>query len=109
MAEPKTPDDDALQFAFETEVIEWRGPAPFFYAPAPPDVAAELRAVMRAVTYGWGMIPVEALANGVGFTTALFPKDDTYLLPLKVAVRRKAAITAGDRIAVTLTLAARRR
>ena len=104
-----TADPDApIQFAFDTEIIEWRGPAPFFYAPAPPDVAAELRALMRAVTYGWGMIPVEALANGVAFTTALFPKDDTYLLPLKAAVRRKAAITVGDRIAVQLTLAVRR-
>ncbi|MGA0601412.1 DUF1905 domain-containing protein [Caulobacter sp. KR2-114] len=103
------PDDpDPIRIAFETEVIEWRGPAPFFYAPAPPDVAAELRAVMRAVTYGWGMIPVEAQANGVAFTTALFPKDDTYLLPLKAAVRRQAAITAGDHVAVQLTLAARR-
>ena len=105
-----TPDEDApVQFSFETEVIEWRGPAPFFYAPAPPEVAAELRALMRAVTYGWGMIPVQALANGTAFTTALFPKDDTYLLPLKVAVRRKADITVGDRIAVQLTLAVRRR
>lgn len=102
------PDDALIQFDFDTEVIEWRGPAPFFYAPAPPDVAAELKTLMRAVTYGWGMIPVEALANGVAFTTALFPKDDTYLLPLKAVVRRKADITVGDRIAVRLTLAARR-
>ena len=41
------------------------------------------------------------------FTTALFPKDGTYLLPLKVAVRRKINVTAGDTVAVAMTVAAK--
>ena len=69
----------------------------------------ELRSVARAVTYGWGMISVEAMVGGVAFTTSLFPKDATYLLPLKDAVRRKAGVTAGDRIAVEMTIQAERR
>lgn len=91
-------------FAFESEVIYWRGPSPFFYAPLPADQAAEIRRLARAVTYGWGMIPVDATVGGVAFYTALFPKDETYLLPLKAAVRRKADITAGDVVAVEMTL-----
>lgn len=93
-----------LQFTYEATVIEWRGPAPFFFAPIPPRVAAELRQVSRLVTYGWGMIPVEVTIAGVVFQTSLFPKDDTYLLPLKAAVRRKGAITAGDAIFVDMTI-----
>ncbi|MDF2901590.1 MAG: hypothetical protein K0Q62_1649, partial [Phenylobacterium sp.] len=38
------------------------------------------------------------------FTTSLFPKPDTFLLPLKDAVRRKANITAGDHVMVELTV-----
>ena len=56
------------------------------------------------MTYGWGVIPVEATIGGVTFKTSLFPKDGTYLLPVKAAVRRKAEITAGDTIAVEMTL-----
>jgi hypothetical protein len=97
-------DDDALTFSFETTVIYWRGPSPFFYAPVPEPHATALREVSGRVTYGWGMIPVKAEVAGVGFTTALFPKDDTYLLPLKVVVRRKAEITAGDVISVDMTI-----
>jgi hypothetical protein len=93
-----------VQFAFEAPVVYWRGPAPFFFAPVPADCAAELRQVSRHVTYGWGMIPVEATIEGVVFRTALFPKDDTYFLPLKAAVRRKGNITAGDTIAVEMTI-----
>jgi hypothetical protein len=97
-----------MQFRFEATVIDWRGPSPFFFAPVPQDLAEELRQVARVVTYGWGMIPVEAAIGGVAFKTSLFPKDDTYLLPIKVAVRRKAGVTAGDRIAVEMAIGAQR-
>jgi hypothetical protein len=64
----------------------------------------ELRQVAKVVTYGWGMIPVDATIGEVAFTTSLFPKDDTYLLPIKAVVRRRADITAGDAITVELTI-----
>jgi hypothetical protein len=40
----------------------------------------------------------------VAFTTSLFPKDGGYLLPLKDAVRRKSGVTAGDAVAIEMTL-----
>jgi hypothetical protein len=92
------------RFSFETRVIYWRGPSPFFYAPTPAEYADEIRRVAKAVTYGWGMIPVEARIGGVAFTTSLFPKDETYLLPLKDAVRRQTNVTAGDVITVDMTI-----
>lgn len=93
-----------VRFAFQTTLIEWRGPAPYVYAPIPLEHAEELRRVAKLVSYGWGVIPVEATIAGVRFTTSLFPKGETYLLPLKVAVRRSANITVGDRIAVAMTV-----
>ncbi|HWA62885.1 MAG TPA: DUF1905 domain-containing protein, partial [Caulobacteraceae bacterium] len=94
-------DDDApTRFSFESEIIYWRGPSPFFFAPVPEPELTRLRPVARAATYGWGCVPVEAEIGGVRFTTSLFPKDDGYLLPIKVAVRRKTSVTAGDRVAI---------
>jgi hypothetical protein len=103
------PDEPLLQFAFDAEVIHWRGPSPYFFAPLPAHEAAEVRRVSRAVTYGWGVIPVEAVVGGVDFTTSLFPKDDGYLLPLKDAVRRKAEVTAGDTVGVAMIIRPPRR
>jgi hypothetical protein len=91
-------------FSFESTVIYWRGPSPFFYAPVPAPQSDAIRQVAKFVTYGWGVIPVEATVGGVTFTTSLFPKDGAYLLPLKDAVRKKASVTAGDTIAVEMTL-----
>jgi hypothetical protein len=96
--------ESLVQLSFETRVIYWRGPAPFFFAPTPPAFAEELRRVAKVVSYGWGMVPVEATIGGFVFKTSLFPKDETYLLPLKAAVRRKTSVTAGDLIAVDLTI-----
>ena len=91
------------QFSFETQIIEWRGPSPFFYAPIPAQHVEELRRLVKIVSYGWGVAPVEAQIGDVAFKTSLFPKDGGYLLPLKDAVRRQANVTAGDVIAVDLT------
>lgn len=97
-----------MQFAFDAQIIHWRGPAPYFYAPVPHAQAEEIRAASKLVSYGWGVIPVEAVVGGVSFTTSLFPRDGTYLLPLKDAVRKPTGITAGDVIHVVMTLKPRR-
>jgi hypothetical protein len=92
------------QFHFEAEVIHWRGPAPFYFARIPAEISAEIGAFKKSLTYGWGVIPVEAVIDGVRFSTSLFPKDGGYLLPLKDAVRRKIAVPATGSVAVDLTL-----
>ncbi len=96
------------QFQFDATVIYWRGPAPFFYAPVPQAEAEEIRRASRLVSYGWGVIPVEVKVGGTAFTTSLFPKDGTYLVPLKAAVRKAEAITVDDVIRIELTLQPRR-
>jgi hypothetical protein len=97
-----------MEFSFDAEIIHWRGPAPYFYAPVPLDQAESIRSAAKLVSYGWGVIPVEATVRGVTFTTSLFPRDGTYLLPLKDAVRKPTGITAGDTIHVEMTLKPRR-
>lgn len=98
-----------VRFKFVTKIIEWRGPAPYFYAPIPPGQVEELRRVAKFVSYGWGCVPVEAKIGDVAFTTSLFPKADTYLLPIKTAVRRKINVTAGDTVSVLMTIGGKQR
>ena len=97
-------EDVLVGVSFQASVIYWRGPSPFFFAPIPPPYDEKLKQVSKAVTYGWGMVPVEVKIGDVAFTTALFPKDGTYFLPIKAAVRRKANITAGDLIRIEMTV-----
>ena len=93
-----------LRFRFEAEIIHWRGPAPYYFAPVPQPISDEIAAVARRVSYGWGVIPVHAEIDGTQFTTSLFPRDGGYLLPLKDAVRKKIAIPETGVLEVSMTV-----
>ena len=93
-----------MKLEFDGEVVEWRGPAPFYFVPVPAAECQDIREVAAMASYGWGVIPVSATVGGVTFETSLFPKDGGYLLPLKDAVRRPTGITAGDAVSVEMTV-----
>jgi hypothetical protein len=101
--------NSTVEFQFEAEVIHWRGPSPYFFAPIPEQHGDEIKKVAKFATYGWGVIPVEATINGFMFGTSLFPRDGSYLLPLKDAVRRKCNLTAGDSISASVAIQLRGR
>lgn len=93
-----------MQLLFTGRVIEWRGPAPYFFVPVPAEESADIAEVAGLATYGWGVIPVEAQIEQARFSTSLFPKDGGYLLPLKDAVRRPQQLGPGDEVTVQLTI-----
>ena len=92
------------EFRFEAEVIHWRGPAPFYFARLPEDVVRQVGEMAKSVSYGWGVIPVEAVIGDVTFRTSLFPKEGGYLLPLKDGVRKKIAIPETGVLEVSMTV-----
>jgi hypothetical protein len=89
---------------FRGEVVYWRGPAPFHFVMIPEPQASEVRAVATELTYGWGCIPARGQIGETSFTTALFPKDGTFAVPIKVAVRRAERIELGDVVELSLEL-----
>jgi hypothetical protein len=95
-----------LDVEFSAEVWSWRGPAPFHFVTVPADESAQLQAASASVTYGWGMIPVQAQIGNTTWTTSLFAKDGGYVVPLKNAVRAAERIDLGDVVTVRLLLAA---
>ena len=94
-----------MDVEFSGEVWEWRGPAPFYFVTVPEEESAELEALSSHVTYGWGMIPVEATIGVTRWTTSLFPKDARYVVPLKAAVRAAEGIAVGDTVFIRLGVA----
>ncbi len=86
------------------EVIEWRGPAPFYYLPMGEDDSAGLKEAARGLEY-WGQVAVEVSIGETTFTTALFPKGGRYLVPLRAAVREAEGIAVGDVVEATVTIA----
>jgi hypothetical protein len=93
-----------MELVFAGQVIEWRGPAPYYFVRVPDEESADIREVAAMATYGWGVIPVDARIGTVAFDTSLFPKDGAYLLPLKVAVRQPLGLSEGDDVTVEMTV-----
>lgn len=93
-----------MDLEFSGEVWFWRGPSPYHFVTVPEDESAELRAASGLVTYGWGMIPVEARVGSTRWTTSLFPKDGGYVVPLKDLVRNAERIDVGDTVTVRLAV-----
>ena len=93
--------------AFEAGIVHWRGPAPYLFVAVPDRHVGELRHAARLASYGWGCVPVEARVGTFDFTTSLFPRGETYMLPVKRAVQRAAQVGLGDRVAVEIRVVGR--
>ena len=93
-----------MHLEFSGEVFEWRGPAPHHFVRVPEDESAEIDEVKTAVTYGWGVIPVEVRMGSTTWSTSLFPKDGGYLVPLRADARRAENVGLGDVVGLRLTL-----
>lgn len=93
-----------MELDFSGEVIYWRGPAPWHFVAVPDDGSAEIEAVSRQASYGWGCIQVTATSGETTWTTALIPKDGRYLVPVKTAVRLAEEIELGDVIDMTIAI-----
>ena len=90
-----------MEIEFAGEVVEWRGPAPFVFVVLPADAADLVDEVKADVVY-WGVVPVRAWIGDTEFTTAMFPREDTWFLPLKVAVRRAEDVDVGQVVHVRM-------
>ncbi|MEN9714867.1 MAG: hypothetical protein RJA35_334 [Actinomycetota bacterium] len=93
-----------MELRFTNQMIEWRGPAPFYYVPVPADESAMIKETARQTSYGWGVIPVIVRIGKTEFSTSLFPKDGAYLVPVKAAVRLPEKLSLGDEVEVSLEI-----
>jgi hypothetical protein len=91
-----------MDSSFDAEVWFWRGPSPYHFVTVPPEIGESLAVRAAQVSYGWGMIPVTARIGRTTWRTSLFPKDGSYVVPLKVSVRSAEDIELGDAVTVDL-------
>lgn len=91
-----------MQVDFSGEIWFWRGPAPFYFVTVPEQECRELRAVSGAVTYGWGMIPVTVRIGKSKWKTSLWPKDGSYIVPIKTTIRKAEKLDEGDVVTIEL-------
>jgi|SRR4051812_29392178 hypothetical protein len=92
----------AVEFEFSGKLWYWKGPAPWYFVTVPEKQRGDLKAIVGLVTYGWGMIPVHARIGKAEWTTSLFPKDGSYLVPVKASIRKAEKLEEGDTVTMHL-------
>ncbi|WP_341975895.1 DUF1905 domain-containing protein [Microbacterium sp. LTA6] len=93
-----------MQLRFSGEIWFWRGPAPFHFVTVPPAEAEMIHDVSTVVTYGWGMIPASVTIGASTVTTALWPKDGGYIVPIKKALQDREDIGVDDVVDIVLEI-----
>ena len=91
-----------MSIEFKGKIWFWRGPAPWFFVTVPAKQSRDLEVISELVTYGWGMIPVQAQIGITEWQTSLFPKDGRYIVPIKASVRKEENLEEGNNVTVRL-------
>jgi hypothetical protein len=72
----------------------------------PTDISADIRVHLKEFEEGWGRLKVTAQLDDITWPTAIWfdTKRNTYLLPLKVSIRTKRALSIGDEVTIKLSI-----
>lgn len=92
-------------FEFTAQLWEHEGEAPWFFVTLPQTHSDEIADLVPKRS-GFGSVKVGVTVGDTRWSTSLFPSKElaAYMLPIKRAIRTRAAIAAGDEIAVTVSL-----
>lgn len=93
-----------MRLRFSGEIWFWRGPAPFHFVTVPTVESEMIAEVASVVTYGWGMIPASVTIGSTTVTTALWPKDGGYIVPVKKLLQQREDVGVDDVVEVVLDI-----
>ena len=91
-----------MNIEFDGKIWYWHGPAPWYFVTVPAQQCRDLKAIVGAVTYGWGMIPVQVRIGKSAWMTSIFPKDGSYIVPIKASIRKAERLEEGAQVRVRL-------
>ena len=86
------------QFSFSAEVWEHEGPGSWHFVSLPAAVADQIEETFGQRAAGFGSVRIEVAVGVTTWRTSIFPdaKRQTYVLPLKKAVRVAEGLASGS-------------
>ncbi len=94
------------EFQIEAEVWLYPGEAAWHFVSLPKNISKQIKKEFGDMARGWGSLPVNVKIGTTKWKTSIFPdtKSNTYILPLKLEVRKLEDIKSGDNINVSISL-----
>lgn len=95
------------KYAFKSKIwIYQGGKASWHFLHLPKDISAEIKFLTEDLPRAWGSVPVIVTIGQTTWKTSIFrdSKAEAYILPLKVDVRKRELLSAGDEINIAVEL-----
>jgi hypothetical protein len=95
-----------VPWTFTADVWEHDGPAAWYFLSLPGDVSDAIEVEHGDRAAGFGSVRVEVTVGATTWRTSVFPDRprETYVLPVKKAVRLAEGIDDGSRVEVRLAV-----
>jgi hypothetical protein len=93
-----------IQYTFTAELWQRAAAGGWHFFSLPQAMAAEIREQLQWQEEGWGRLKASARLGTSQWETAIWfdTRRQTYLLPVRAAVRRREKIGAGDAASVSI-------
>jgi hypothetical protein len=93
-------------FEFTADLWRYTGEAAWYFVTLPHDVADDIDEITGEARRGFGSVRVEVTVGSTTWRTSVFPdtKSESFVLPVKKAVRSAEGLDDGSSVSVLLTL-----
>jgi Domain of unknown function (DUF1905). len=98
---------DKVKYEFSAKTYQYSstdGMCGWTFVSLPKELSAEIRDSFKHLEEGWGRMNVTAKLGGSEWQTAIWfdTKQDTYLLPLKVKIRKQEKVILGEDVKILI-------
>jgi hypothetical protein len=95
-----------IAFDFTADLWRYTGKAAWYFVTLPHDVADDIDEITGDTRRGFGSVRVEVTVGATSWSTSIFPdtKSESFVLPVKKAVRMAEDLHDGDPVRVRLSL-----
>ncbi len=98
--------DDKIKFEFNSKMWKYPAPGGWHFVSLPKYVSSEIRENLQWQEEGWGRMKATAEIDHHKWETAIWfdSKIETYVLPIKAAIRTKANVQIDQNVKVNIWL-----
>ena len=95
-----------IKYAFTAKIWQHQGQGGWYFVSLPLEFTKEIRENLKWQEEGWGRMKATASVNQLEWDTAIWfdKKHDTYLLPIKAEIRKKAKLELNQIMEVCISI-----
>ena len=102
----KAPTESIRKYQFQAIVWRYKGPAGWYFVTLPKSLSKKIRSLHGRSEEGWGRLKTSARIGQTEWKTAIWydSKLQSYILPLKLLIRKKEKIELDSKVKIRLSL-----